>query len=100
MKGASHPRYEEQTIYMEEDLESFGELFALAADLTQGLSLTTQSCSILCDAALAQAEILMEQDAGVDYGDTEKDMAGPSSDGLVIFSDNVVPFPGLYRKLQ
>lgn len=96
LKSSVDTHYEAQMIYMEEDLEGFAELFALASDLSPMDSLAYQVCGILSDQAAAQAEILSLNDPDVDYAEiVAEEEATPS---LIIFSDNVVPFPGLFRK--
>ena len=97
LKSTVDKHYEAQMIYMEEDLEAFSELFALAADLSPTNSLPYQVCGILSDQAAAQAEVLSLSSLDIDYSedDSVEEAAKPS---LIIFSDNVVPFPGLFRK--
>lgn len=96
LKSGKIDGFEGQMIYMQEDLEGFAELFALAGDLSELDSMPYQICAILSDQACAQAEYLEGEDIDIDYSmdqviETEK----PS---LIIFSDNVIPFPGLFRK--
>ncbi len=97
LKSSIDKHYEAQMIYMEEDLEGFAELFALAADLSPTESLPYQVCGILADQAAAQAEVLALSDPDIDYADMI-DSGETEPPSLIIFSDNVVPFPGLFRK--
>ncbi len=87
--------FEGQIIYMQEDLEAFAELFALAGDLSDHDSVQYVVCSILSDQACAQAEYLDGEDTHIDYS---QDNVNDETPSLIIFSDNVVPFPGLFRK--
>lgn len=88
--------FEGQMIYMQEDLEGFAELFALAGDLSDPHSVQYSICAVLSDQACAQAEYLEGEDIDIDYSiDTITETEKPS---LIIFADNVIPFPGLFRK--
>ena len=90
--------FEAQMIYMQEDLESFAELFALAGDLSDLDSTQYQICAVLSDQACAQAEFLSDEDIDIDYA---AEIAAPFQEqkpSLIIFADNVIPFPGLFRK--
>ncbi len=96
LKSGNMANFEAQIIYMQEDLESFSELFALAGDLSEPDSLEYQICTILSDQACAQAEYLDTEDIEIDYNpDHQNGIERPS---LIIFSDNIIPFPGLLRK--
>jgi hypothetical protein len=91
--------FEGQIIYMQEDLEGFAELFALAGDLSVPDSMLYIVCSILSDQASAQADCLDDKETGINYAlDTIQDNINSDPPSLIIFSDNVVPFPGLLRK--
>lgn len=91
--------FEGQIIYMQEDLEGFAELFALAGDLSDPDSVQYLVCSILSDQSSAQADFLDDSETGIDYStDTFQDNINTNPPSLIIFSDNVVPFPGLLRK--
>lgn len=96
LKSTVAKHYEQQIIYMEEDLEAFAELFALAADLSPSDSLPYQVCNILADQACAHAEVLNLSDPDIDYA--PDDITEETAPSLIIFSGNVVPFPGLFRK--
>lgn len=93
-KDAGH--YEAQIIYMQEDLEGFSELFALAGDLSDIESMQYRVCAILSDQAAAQADFLDESETEINYG--LPPLIEEESPPIVLFSDNVVPFPGLFRK--
>lgn len=98
LKNKEAHHFEAQIIYMQEDLESFSELFALAGDLSDIDSTQYQICAVLSDQACAQAEFLSDEDIDIDYA---AEIAAPFQDdkpSLIIFSDNVIPFPGLFRK--
>lgn len=91
--------FEGQIIYMQEDLEGFAELFALAGDLSNPDSMLYIICSILSDQASAQADFLDDTETGINYvHDNIQDNINNDSPSLIIFSDNVVAFPGLLRK--
>jgi hypothetical protein len=94
-KSRTENAFEGQIIYMQEDLEGFAELFALAGDLSDQDSIQYLVCSILSDQASAQADFLDGEDTFIDYSQDNINSEPPS---LIIFSDNVVPFPGLLRK--
>lgn len=87
--------FEAQIIYMQEDLEGFAELFALAGDLSDLDSIQYRVCAVLSDQACAQAEFLAGEDTDIDYG---MDIIQTEKPSLIIFSDNIIPFPGLFRK--
>lgn len=96
LKSKKTDGFEGQMIYMQEDLEGFAELFALAGDLSELDSVQYQICAVLSDQACAQAEFLEGEELDIDYSlDTIAENEKPS---LIIFSDNVIPFPGLFRK--
>lgn len=101
LKSKKMDGFEAQIIYMQEDLESFSELFALAGDLSDVHSIQYQICAVLSDQACAQAEFLDEEQIDINYSESivhphDKDQDRTSS--LIIFADNVIPFPGLFRK--
>lgn len=95
LKGDVIDPYEAQIIYMQEDLEAFSELFALIGELCPTDSVAYHVCAVLSDQALAQAEFLDVQDCDIDYAVEIMTTETPS---LILFTDNVVPFPGLYKK--
>lgn len=87
--------FEAQIIYMQEDLEGFSELFALAGDLSDHNSIQYLVCSILSDQASAHADYLEDEEIDIDYS---QDNVVEDKPSLIVFSGNVVPFPGLLRK--
>lgn len=95
LKAGKIDAFEGQMIYMQEDLEGFAELFALAGDLAERDSIQYRICAVLSDQACAQAENLEAEEIDIDY---HMDMPPTETPSLIIFSDNVIPFPGLYRK--
>lgn len=95
LKSSVSKHYEEQIIYMQEDLEAFAELFAMASDLSPTNSAAYQVCMLLSDQAAAQAEALEMIDPDIDYSFEIDQEEKPS---IILFSDNIVPFPGLFRK--
>lgn len=95
LKSKEVEHYEAQIIYMQEDLEGYGELFALSADLTPAHTPLHRVCCVLSDCAMAQAEFLNETDVDIDYS---RDIIEEEKPDLVILSGNVIPFPGLLRK--
>ena len=90
--------YEAQILYMQEDLEGFAELFALAGDASDTDSQQYQVCAILSDQAMAQAEYLDDVDPDIDYAPDTPMASSNDHPSLILFADNVVPFPGLFRK--
>lgn len=97
LKSKKMDGFEAQMIYMQEDLEGFGELFALAGDLSELDSIQYQICAVLSDQACAQAEFLAGEDIDIDYN--IGNVIEKETPSLIIFADNVIPFPGLFRKL-
>lgn len=95
LKSKEAEHYEAQIIYMQEDLEGYGELFALSADLSPSHTALNRVCCILSDCAMAQAEFLNETEIDIDYS---LDGAQEEKPDLVVLTGNVVPFPGLFRK--
>lgn len=95
LKSQTKDGFEGQILYMQEDLEGFAELFALAGDLSDRDSIHYRICAVLSDQAAAQAEFLDGEDLDINYATDIPEQHTPS---LIIFSDNVVPFPGLYKK--
>lgn len=95
LKSQKKDGFEGQILYMQEDLEAFSELFALAGDLSDRDSIQYRICAVLSDQAAAQAEFLDGEDLDINYATDIPEQHTPS---LIIFSDNVVPFPGLYKK--
>lgn len=95
LKSKETRSFEGQIIYMQEDLEGFSELFCLACDLSNSQSIAYQICSVLSDQANAQAQFLESEDTDIDYSENE---IRDDKSSLIIFSDNIVPFPGLFRK--
>jgi hypothetical protein len=95
LKSHKMDGFEGQIIYMQEDLESFAELFALAGDLSPLDSIQYRICAVLSDQACAQAEFLDDEEANIDYNIAPVVDDTPT---LIVFSDNVIPFPGLFRK--
>lgn len=95
LKAKEAEHYEAQIIYMQEDLEGFSELFALAGDLSDIDSLQYRICAILSDQAAAQAGYLDVIETDIDYS---LDTIQEETPELIIFTGNVVPFPGLFRK--
>lgn len=93
---ASH--YEAQILYMQDDLEGFAELFALAGDVSEPDTPQYQVCAILSDQAMAQAEYLDDLDPDIDYAPDAPMASAQDHPSLILFTDNVVPFPGLLRK--
>lgn len=98
LKANKMSGFEAQAIYMQEDLEGFAELFALAGDLSELDSMQYRICAVLSDQACAQAEYLEGEELDIDYniGNSALPIAEPPS--LILFADNVIPFPGLFRK--
>jgi len=94
LKTKQHQSFEAQIIYMQEDLEAFSELFAMAGDLSSSDTIQYLICSIISDQASAHAEYLDGEDTEIDYSEDTSNQR-PS---LILFSDNIVPFPGLFRK--
>jgi hypothetical protein len=96
LKSKEKAPYEGQAIYMQEDLEAFASLFSLAGQLSPQESMQYQVCAVLADQAAAQAEFLDAAENDVDYA---LDVIEEEKPSLIIFSDNVIPFPGLFRKV-
>lgn len=96
LKAGRMDGFEAQMIYMQEDLENFAELFALTGDLSEPDSVQYRICAVLSDQACAQAEYLEGEEIDIDYSIDPVVRAEKPS--LIIFANNVIPFPGLFRK--
>jgi hypothetical protein len=108
LKSKTVGNYESQALYMQEDLEGFAELFALANDIATNGSCEQQLFSILSDQSAAHAEFLDNQEDDIDSDAPDfllratdqvtENSKGQTNSSLILLTDNVIPFPGLFRK--
>lgn len=78
-------------VYMQEDFESFADIFSLVVDLSGGNEALRDIATILSDQALAHAESMDHEGDLFDYdeGGTDLDLSAP----VYPLTDNVILFP-------
>lgn len=84
-------------IYMEEDLESFSDLFSLASDLARDFPALRDIATILSDQAAAHAEAIGIEEDLFEYDQKLESEKAPSQPPLFLGGENVILFPRARR---